>query len=183
MSTTATTAITSAAAPACEIGLSPGSIRHGESTRMDWSSSNATRVEITPDFGVVAPTGSIVVWPRSSTTYTITATNSSGVYARTSAAIHVGVTGSTEAALLSGSITATTGAIGRGEFTQLKWDSYNATEVTITPDVGKVAPAGVISISPRVTTTYTITMTNGAGGFGRTSATVYVRDALSTTPR
>jgi hypothetical protein len=65
--------------------------------------------------------------------------------------------------------------ISRGESTHIKWNSFNATNVTITPDIGPVGISGDIAVSPFVTTTYTITMTNSNGGYGRASAIVYVR--------
>jgi hypothetical protein len=79
-STVTTAAIT--AIPACGISASPGAIPHGESTRLMWSSTDATRVEIAPDVGIVATNGQVEVRPQSTTTYTITARNSGTAYAR-----------------------------------------------------------------------------------------------------
>src|SRR3989344_4866257 len=76
---------------------------------------------------------------------------------------------------VAGSIVATPDTIDRGESTQLKWNSFNATHISISPGVGNVAPSGSTSVSPTQTTTYTLTISNDDGGFGTGTATVYVQ--------
>lgn len=161
--------------PSCGISASPGEIDHGQTSHLNWSSTNASRVEITPDVGLVNPNGSADVRPASTTTYTITAWNTAGTYARSAVTVTVGQGNpNSNYTPVAGSILASPDTIKRGESTYLKWNSFNATEVTITPDVGSVGLEGSIAVSPLVTTTYTITMKNAHGGFGRGSATVYV---------
>lgn len=53
--------------------------------------------------------------------------------------------------------------IFEGESTTLAWDVSDAMSVTISPDVGNVPPSGSRLLSPKMTTTYTITATNKAG--------------------
>lgn len=53
-------------------------ITEGESVNLSWKVSEATAVTIDPDIGLVDLSGSIVVSPNTTTTYTLTATNSCG---------------------------------------------------------------------------------------------------------
>jgi peptidoglycan-associated lipoprotein len=63
--------------PTVRISLEKDAITRGQSTTLRWSSTNADRVEIT-DLGTVTSTGSRVVSPAQSTTYTATATSAGG---------------------------------------------------------------------------------------------------------
>jgi peptidoglycan-associated lipoprotein len=67
--------------------------------------------------------------------------------------------------------------IQQGQQVTLTWSSTNATDLTLAPDVGTVAPAGTTTVSPQDSVTYTITAT-GPGG----SATASVRITVSTPP-
>jgi len=57
---------------------SPGSITLGASSTLGWNVSGATTVSINQGVGGVTPSGSILVSPGATTTYTITATNAAG---------------------------------------------------------------------------------------------------------
>src|SRR5208282_5841145 len=58
-----------------------------------------------------------------------------------------------------------------GQSVYLRWTSVNATDVDIEPGVGKVSLAGATSVSPRESTSYTLTAI-GPGGIK--TATTYV---------
>ena len=60
-------------------------------------------------------------------------------------------------------------SIQTGQSVYLRWTSVNATDVDIEPGVGKVALAGATSVSPRESTTFTLTAI-GPGGI-KTAAT------------
>lgn len=62
-------------------------------------------------------------------------------------------------------------SIVAGQSVYLRWTSVNATNVDIEPGVGTVALAGATSVSPRESTTYTLTAI-GSGGIK--TATTYV---------
>ena len=62
-------------------------------------------------------------------------------------------------------------SIETGQSVYLRWTSSNATDVDIEPGVGKVALAGSTSVSPRESTTYTLTAI-GPGGIK--TATTFV---------
>ena len=70
----------------------PPSVSYGGGATLSWRVTNATSVDIDHGFGVVARTaGSTVIYPGSSTSYRITATNASG---SNSAIVTVAVGGS-----------------------------------------------------------------------------------------
>lgn len=75
---------------------------------------------------------------------------------------------------VSGSILATPDTIKRGESTQLRWNSFDATSIVITPNIGPVAPSGRITVSPTTTTTYTLKISNRSGSQTEGTATVFV---------
>lgn len=64
-------------------------------------------------------------------------------------------------------------AIKKGETTTLSWSSTNATQLTIAPEVGAVAPEGSTKVTPSDSTTYTITA-SGPGGSADASVRVSV---------
>jgi plastocyanin len=70
--------------------------------------------------------------------------------------------GYTEAGTLQArimSFTAQPASIKPGETVTLNWAVENPRSVTITPDVGRAAPRGPLKVTPKATTTYTLTVT------------------------
>ncbi len=65
-------------APTVEITSSPSTIGLGSQTRLMWQSTNAASVVIDSGVGNVAETGSLMVSPRVSTTYSVTAIGPGG---------------------------------------------------------------------------------------------------------
>ncbi|MGB8590255.1 MAG: peptidoglycan-associated lipoprotein Pal, partial [Candidatus Acidiferrales bacterium] len=70
-------------------------------------------------------------------------------------------------------INASTTSINPGESVTLTWSSTDATDLNIAPEIGKVAPQGSTSVSPKESTTYQITAT-GPGGSAQASVRVTV---------
>jgi peptidoglycan-associated lipoprotein len=64
-------------------------------------------------------------------------------------------------------------SINKGEPSTLSWNSTDATQLSIAPDVGAVTAQGSTQVTPSDTTTYTITAT-GPGGSTNATATVSV---------
>src|SRR5882757_4571173 len=64
-------------------------------------------------------------------------------------------------------------SINKGESATLSWNSTDATQLSIAPDVGDVTAQGSTKVSPSDSTTYTITAT-GPGGSASATATVTV---------
>src|SRR2546426_6370464 len=63
--------------------------------------------------------------------------------------------------------------INKGESATLSWNSTDATELTIAPEVGAVTAQGSTKVTPSDSTTFTITAT-GPGGSASATATVTV---------
>jgi peptidoglycan-associated lipoprotein len=66
------------AAPTVTLNADPTTIDRGQMTTLTWESENATKLDLQPGVGSVAPSGSRQVSPRNSTTYTLTATGPGG---------------------------------------------------------------------------------------------------------
>ncbi len=66
------------ARPTVTLTANPTTINKGESAALNWSSTNATQLTISPEVGAVAPEGSTKVTPSDSTTYSINATGPGG---------------------------------------------------------------------------------------------------------
>ena len=77
---------------------------------------------------------------------------------------------------------ADTTSIQSGQSVSLSWVSENATDVDIEPGVGKVAARGTTSVSPRESTTYTVTAT-GPGGVNTATTYVAVTAPIAPPPR
>jgi len=71
------------------------------------------------------------------------------------------------------SLQASPTSINKGDSTTLSWTSTDATQLTISPDVGAVTAQGSTKVTPSDSTTYTITA-SGPGGSADSSARVTV---------
>ena len=70
-------------------------------------------------------------------------------------------------------LTASSTFIQKGETVTLSWSSTNATQLTLGPGIGSVAPEGSTRVSPESSATYTITAT-GPGGKADASTRITV---------
>lgn len=64
--------------PTVEISAAPSTIERGQQTELSWNSSHATSLIIDSGVGNMAESGSLIISPRESTTYTATATGARG---------------------------------------------------------------------------------------------------------
>jgi len=135
----------------------PTNIAPGESSTLQWATENA--VTVTLNGQAVAPNGSQVVSPTTTTTYTLVATGPDG--RPVSATARVTVTALAVPRVFSFSVTPTT--INMGGSAQLCWQVENATTVSISEGIGTVAASGCRTVNPTATTTYVLTATNAAG--------------------
>src|ERR1700746_365098 len=78
-------------------------------------------------------------------------------------------------------LTADPTSINKGDSATLHWSSTNATNLTIAPDVGAVAPEGSTKVSPADSTTYTLTA-SGPGGSADSSVRISVAAAAAPPP-
>ena len=155
---------------------SPGSITTGQSSTLSWSVSDATLVSIDQEIGDVALSGTRVVFPSTTTTYTLTATNDADSVTATAQVV---VT--TEVRLPTiDSFIATPGTITSGESSTLSWSVSDATTVNIDQGIGDVALTGSWELSPTTTTTYTLTATNDDGSVTATAQVVVTTEAQYT---
>jgi len=145
----------------------PTSISAGATSTLSWEVQDADTVEITTLGRVDPKTGTAPVAPTQTTSYTLTARNSTG-----SASQSVTVTTSTTGAVRIVSFQAQPTSINAGQSSTLTWQTENAETVTVT-NLGTVAVSGSGSVAPSTTTTYTLTASN-AGGQASASVTVTV---------
>ncbi|HET8549298.1 MAG TPA: OmpA family protein [Bryobacteraceae bacterium] len=148
---------------ACHV--SPTNITAGETATIFWSAQNANTVNITGGIGSVDPSGSRMVSPTETTTYTITAEGAPGTPAATCTVTVTVMERGTAPRIIT--FTANPMTIIRGDQTTLTWNVENADTVTISPAVGTVSASGTRAVTPADTTTYTLTATNR---FGTSSA-------------
>lgn len=148
----------------------PGTVGQGESSTLSWDIDNATSANINNGVGNVNPdTGSKQVSPTQTTTYTLTATGATG-----SKTQNVTVTVSKVNKPVIKNFTASPSTIVKGQSAKLSWEITGAKNANINNGVGAVnKTSGEKSVSPKNTTTYTLTATN-AGGSTTATTTVSV---------
>ncbi|MFC7336598.1 LamG domain-containing protein [Haloferula chungangensis] len=141
----------------------------GEDVTLSWDVENATAISIDQSIGSVAnPSGSLIVSPEESTTYTLEATNGNGTSFG-----QVTVTVIPEPIIHS--FTASKLVIFDGEEISLNWDVENVVEIDINQGVGAFTdPVGNTLVSPSETTLYTLTAYNDqAESTAQVEVTVY----------
>jgi len=150
---------------------SPMNIMPGESSTITYATVNATSVTITPGVGNANTSGSQVVTPTATTTYTLTANGATGAVTCT---VNVTVQAQGTVPRVIG-FTANPVTITAGQTSTLAWNVENATSVSIT-NLGTVQSQSSQSVTPATTTTYTLTATNATGSTTAT-ATITVNPA------
>jgi len=139
---------------------SPASIIAGTSTTLNWATTGATSIAVTP--GTIASTsasGSVALSPTATTTYTLTATNTTGTATST-----VTVTVTQPSLPTISSFTASPTSITLGGISTLSWTTSGATTLNIAPgNLASTSASGTVNVSPETTTTYELTATNAAG--------------------
>jgi hypothetical protein len=170
-SVNSTTVVTVGAAGPAQIirfEASPLTIQPTQQSTLSWTTSGATQVSIS-GIGMVAANGSTTVSPTQTTTYTLTAVGANG-----SVSAPVTVTVATGAIPQIVTFVANPQNIDAGQSTQLCWQVTGASSISITPGVGTNLSANdCATVSPSVTTTYTLTATNATGQI-QANATVNV---------
>ncbi len=159
-----------AAPPVVSFNATPNPIEAGQSSTLSWTTSNATAASIDQGIGSVVLNGSKTVTPTVTTTYSMTATGSGGT-------VTASTTITVNAAPPTVAFSATPTTIETGQSSTLSWTISNATSASIDNDIGSVALNGSKTVSPVVTTIYTLTAI-GNGGTVTTTATVTVNKAL-----
>jgi phospholipase C len=161
-------------APTVTITATPATIIAGQITNIQWSSTNATSITITPsvlgeDQKTTPLEGLKAVPLNQTTTYTATATGSDGRTATASATITV--------TQMQINFTVRPDTIATGQPATLSWQTVGVNTMTIDNGVGDVTsklPVGSQSVSPNATTTYTATAIGPAGPSGAVTQKVVV---------
>jgi hypothetical protein len=141
--------------PTISFSASPDDIATGQTSTLVWDTTNATSVTIDNGVGSQPVSGSVVVQPTLTTTYTLTA-NGPGGTASSQATVTV-----TNRPIIS--FIADPDGIVAGHPATLFWSVSNSRSVTIDNGVGPVAPSGSVAVFPTTTTTYTMTAVGNAG--------------------
>lgn len=144
----------------------------GKSVALSWTVGNAEAgtIWIEPAVGAVGASGQVTVKPWETTTYVLRASKG-GVERRGTLTVRVGADPVPVMAFA-----ATPAAVAPGATATLAWSVSNATEVTVTPDVGRVASVGSLVVQPTATTEYVLSAT-GPGGTRTATARVEVSAA------
>jgi peptidoglycan-associated lipoprotein len=160
--------IVGCAPPTAKIKVSRQDVNSGDPVTVSWETNKAKTVEVNGE--KVDKIGAKTVTPSASTTYEVVARRGKKE-ARDQATINVAAV---KPAAPTVSLRAEPNAIDLGKNTVLRWETSNATTVTIS-GLGEVAASGDREVSPRVSTTYTATAI-GAGGNATASVRVTVTD-------
>ena len=144
----------------------PAEISAGGSSTLAFTFANGTGA-INQDLGAVNSGGNVIVSPASTMTYTLTVTNAAGTSVTASATVTV-VGGPSITRFAATPSIITTGGSSTLEFT------FSNGTGTIDPSIGSVNSGGSKAITPSVTTTYTLTVTNPLGATITSTATVTV---------
>lgn len=147
----------------------PLTIQPGQQSTLSWTTTGATTVSIS-GVGTVTPNGSTTVSPAQTTVYTLSASSADGKTVTAPITITV-ATGNIPQVVV---FVATPQNIDSGSSTKLCWQVTGATSISITPGVGTNLNANdCATVSPTVTTVYTLTATNATGTI-QANATVNV---------
>ncbi len=143
--------------PTIRLTATPTAINEGESTLLEWTSSNARSVTDS-NFGASTVNGSKTVSPTSTKTFNITVLGSGGEQtASVTVTLKPSVPITPEDPILSLTLIATPSIITMGENTRLSWSSKNATSV-IHSNFGASSANGSIIIFPTGSITYSVTV-------------------------
>jgi uncharacterized repeat protein (TIGR03803 family) len=152
----------------------PAAIHSGEGILLIWSSAGGI---VSIDNGVgtnLTASGSVNLFPTRTTTYILRVVSPDGVVTSSTT-----VTVLTAAPPTISSFAAVPASINPGTAVTLSWASSGAKSATIDNSVGSVSPAGgSTSVSPAVTTIYTLTG-RGDGGVVTRAVTVQVSNTAA----
>ncbi len=140
------------------LSAQPSSVTAGDSATITWTTTNATEVNFDQGIGRKATSGSVVVTPQQSTLYTMTAIGPGGQATRT---VQIDVSAMGAPSITRFTVSAST--INAGDSTTLSWQTSDADTVSIDNSVGSQATSGQVSVTPSMTTSYTLEALNMAG--------------------
>ena len=171
------------AKPTAQLSVTAAQINCGDASQINWTSSDAGRVEINP-VGPVANSGQQSIQPTQTTTYNLTATGPGGTVTSNAT---VNVNSAVQADLQLAPAEVHYKKVGDkvvvDDGTALNWTASNASAVSI-DSLGTVSPTGsrTLQIAPKKTdpgtvdetVTYTLNASNGCGGTATKTATLHI---------
>jgi outer membrane protein OmpA-like peptidoglycan-associated protein len=171
------------AKPTAQLSATTAQLNCGDASQLNWTSTDAGRVEITP-VGAVANSGQQSIQPLQTTTYNLTATGPGGTATSTAT---VNVNTAIQANLQLAPAEVHYKRVGEkvvvDDGTALNWTASNASTVSI-DSLGTVSPTGSrdLKIAPKKTdpgpvdetVTYTLNASNGCGGTETKTATLHI---------
>jgi outer membrane protein OmpA-like peptidoglycan-associated protein len=171
------------AKPTAQLSTTVAQLNCGDSSQLNWTSTDAPRVEITP-VGPVANFGQQSIQPTQSTTYNLTAVGPGGTATSTATVnVNTAIQSSLDLAPSEVHYKRVGDKVVVNDGTALNWTASNASTVSIDA-LGTVSPSGSRSlpISPKKTdagtvdetVVYTLNATNGCGGTDTKTATLHI---------
>jgi len=172
------------AKPTAQLSTTTAQLNCGDSSQLNWTSSDAAHVEITP-VGPVATSGQQPIKPMQTTTYNLTATGPGGT---ATSSTTVNVNNVIQANLGLSPATVHYKRVGDkvvvDDSPVLNWTATNASAVSIDP-LGTVSPSGTqnLQVAPAKTdadqtVTYTLNATNPCGGADTKTATLHLVETI-----
>jgi hypothetical protein len=171
------------AKPAAQLSATTAQLNCGDSSQLNWTSSDAAHIEITP-VGEVANSGQQSIHPLQTTTYNLTATGPGGT-ATSSATVNVNSAIQANLELSSPEVhyKRVGDKVVANDSTALNWTAANASAVSINP-LGSVSATGSrdLQIVPQKTdpgtvdetVTYSLHASNVCGGTETKTATLHI---------
>ncbi len=161
------------APPEATFAATPASIQYKQSSTLSWVVNVADSITIDNGIGSVGPTGAVQVSPEvPSTTYILTASNLGGTTVKQ-------ITVTVIFPMPTVTLSASPLIIQPGVVSTLTWTTYAAHTVSIDQGIGNVELNGVRTVSPPVTTTFTLT----AVGYGGTQTAAVLVTIDGTPPQ
>ena len=169
--------------PTAQLSASADQLNCGDSSKLQWTSTDAPAVEITP-VGAVASSGEESVQPKQTITYNLTATGPGGT-ATASATINVNTAIQADLALAPAEVRYLRlgNEVVRQSSAELNWKVSNASSVSVDP-LGSVDGSGnrSLQVAPKKTdpgpvdesVTYTLMASNGCGTTETRTATLHI---------
>ena len=175
----ATVTATSCSAPSINsFFANPSSILNGQSSTLQWNTSNAAQVLLNGN--PVANSGSMIVSPNVTTTYRLTARSTTGL-CDTEQFVTVTVASCPPPTINSFSVNPNTVNIGGTQSIRFFWNASDPSGTGVSVTISGVGTyftttGSVDAAQPQSTTTYTFTVTNGCGSSATAQVTVTAID-------
>ncbi len=154
----------------------PATITQGGNATLSWEVAQGDSCSINQSIGSVANTGTQVVSPAATTTYTLSCQGQNGGSSDSATATVTVNPAPVDASITS--FTATPATITQGGNATLSWEVAQGDSCSINQSIGSVANTGTQVVSPAATTTYTLSCQGQNGGSSDSAtATVTVNPA------